>query len=104
MLKCTHEGERNESEAHDASSSVGSSEGVGKSSFGAIGNSEVCVCGDGHTDEAASHGGNCSDGKGEGGVSMFELFHGSVDDEKHHTNKNNADEILLLQEFFGSLS
>ena len=100
----TEESDGNQRKTHDASTSIGSAEGISKSPFGTEGNPIIGVGGDGHTDSSASDGSESSNYERECCVCMFELLYGSVDNEKHHTNKNEANQVFLFEELLGTLS
>jgi hypothetical protein len=99
----TDESDRHQCESHDTSTSVCCAESISKAPLSTEGHPIVGVGSNGHTDGTACNGGNGSDNKGEGCVSLLELLHGSIDDEEHDANKNDADQVLLFKELLGTL-
>jgi hypothetical protein len=99
----THKGERDQSETHHTPASVGSAERISQSALGAVRDSVVGEGGDHHTDGAAGNRSDGSDHEGEGRVSCVERLDSAINDEEHDSNKDDADQVLLLQELLGAL-
>lgn len=97
----THEAEGDQSEAHGDSRSVGSPEGSGKTPLSAVSGPEVGPGGNNHSDGSTDDGDNCSNQKGDSSVSF--LRGKEQNNEEHNGHKDEADKVLLFEEFDGSL-
>jgi len=108
------EGESNESESEDLSTSEGSVESSVFVLGGAeVGGLDVTDGSDLHSDETASHGGDRSDEEGEGGVrephnfSSFVSFPGHVDGADEDDSEDGAEDgqvgVFLDQESVGAI-
>lgn len=89
--KSTEKCDGNEGESHNATTSVGSPEGISKSSLGAESDSVVSVSGNHHADGTAADGCEGSNEEGESSVSSVEGLHSAVNDEEHDTDKDDTD-------------